>query len=90
MKRLFPLFQKINDFIFGYDFFISYAWKDGRTYAEKLKNQLTDLNYVCFLDSEDYVKGGDWKIAGKAGTKENRQASPCRYTGCHSVKTGPP
>ncbi len=58
------LWQKILDFIFGYDFFISYTWSDGRTYSKALALTLKSYGFECFLDSDDYAKGDDWKKVG--------------------------
>lgn len=55
--------------IYGYDFFISYCWDDGRHYAvalrDRLKQGLDGRTYSCFLDSEEYEKGADWKRDGQ-------------------------
>ncbi len=54
--------------LFGFDFFISYAWADARDYAvelaQKLERQQDGKRYSCFLDSDDYAKGDNWKEAG--------------------------
>lgn len=71
------IFHGAVDSIFGYDFFISYSWRDpdrlGRNYAVSLKNRLTDRGYVCFLDSTDYEKGEDWKEIGKIALSRTRK-----------------
>jgi len=67
------MFRRIVDWLFGYDFFISYSWGDGRSYAEGLYQQLTDKGFTCFLDSKKYAKGDDWKAVG---------AWTLRHTGC--------
>lgn len=61
--------QKAVDFFFGYDFFISYAWIDGLVYAEKLAKNLQDRGFDCFLDSESFIKGDDWKVTGAAAIR---------------------
>lgn len=63
------LLQFVHDLIFGYDFFISYAWSDGRTYATRLHQRLTDLGYVVFLDSEDFERGGNWRLGAKSALR---------------------
>ena len=35
--------RRISDLLFGYDVFISYAHRDGSTYAKALAAQLTEL-----------------------------------------------
>ena len=59
------LFQDVLGFFFGYDFFISYATSDGRTYAKALKKELTEGGFHCFLDSDDYAKGDNWRQTGR-------------------------
>jgi hypothetical protein len=56
--------QRLYDAVFGYDFFISYAHKDGGPYAFELSKQLTQIGFICFLDSSDSVIGENWKTAG--------------------------
>ena len=58
------LFQRIIDFLFGYDFFISYAWDDGRAYAVKLAEKLRSEGFICFLDTQEFRRGLDWRIEG--------------------------
>jgi WD40 repeat protein len=59
-----PLWERINGCVFGYDFFISYTWADGREYALALTRELEKLGFDCFLDSDDYRKGDHWKRMG--------------------------
>jgi len=61
--------RKQSIFFFGYDFFISYAWIDGLVYAEKLAKDLQDRGFDCFLDSESFIKGDDWKVTGAAAIR---------------------
>lgn len=56
--------QSAVDFFFGYDFFISYRWEDGRHYAVPLAADLKRRGFDCFLDSESYAKGDNWKTVG--------------------------
>jgi|GEM_PF-4357327 len=51
--------DRISDKLFGYDFFISYAWDDGRFYAKELATRLRAHGFDCFLDSDDYKRGDD-------------------------------
>lgn len=66
------LWQRINDWLFGYDYFISYRWSDGRAYAvslaERLKHQ--DHGFECFLDSIEYLKGDNWVTVGERALKK--------------------
>ncbi len=52
------------DFVFGYDFFISYAWRDGNIYASRLARELADDGFDVFLDRTHYASGDDWKKVG--------------------------
>jgi hypothetical protein len=45
------------DFLFGYDFFISYAHADGKEYPRRLRARLGANGYRTFLDEEGYVGG---------------------------------
>src|SRR5271156_2485428 len=56
--------QRMTDVFFGYDFFISYAHTDGRAYARGLAQRLGDYGFQCFLDTDDYETGADWKKVG--------------------------
>lgn len=78
VRRFFSrTFRRLADTVFGYDFFISYSWRDkdklGRRYALALKDRLTDLGFVCFLDSADYEKGDDWKEFGQIALRRTRK-----------------
>jgi WD40 repeat protein len=48
------LFRQLADWLFGYDFFISYAHKDGKNYPAVLEERLEHLGYKVFLDKEYY------------------------------------
>ena len=51
------LFRRLFRFVFRYDIFISYARSDGAKYAAALKDQLTKLDFSCFLDVEELPPG---------------------------------
>ena len=63
--------------VFGFDYFISYTWRDkddpdqryvaecARQYAVQLRDALKKQGLVCFLDSDDYAKGQNWRISGQ-------------------------
>ena len=63
-------FRRGTDWLFGYDYFISYAWDDGRGYAIELHRQLENSGFNCFLDSSDFVKGGSINEQGKRALKK--------------------
>jgi len=69
-SRKLGLLQRVADFMFGYDFFISYCWADGRHYANELQRKLEGQGFKCFLDSSDYAKGDNWRAAGQRALKK--------------------
>ncbi len=56
---------QIVDYIFGYDFFISYSHKDGSTYSRALSEKLEEKGYRTFLDERDYKPGDELRRATK-------------------------
>jgi len=64
------IIQQIGDWVFGYDFFISYRWSDGRIYAINLAKALKKKGYDCFLDTEDYLPGANWIVGGEIAIKK--------------------
>jgi hypothetical protein len=67
------LLRQALDFVFGYDFFISYAWSDGAVYAAALARQLEAEGFEVFLDREEYASGDDWKKVGAWTLKRTGQ-----------------
>jgi TIR domain len=59
-----PFWQRLVDAFFGYDFFIAYSQGDGKAYAGDLARRLKNRGFECFLDTEDFAKGDDWKSVG--------------------------
>src|SRR5262249_23481276 len=59
------LLRAASSRLYGFDFFISYAWKDGRLYAENLRDVLgaKPYHYRCFLDSKEMGGGAAWRRA---------------------------
>lgn len=51
--------DRLIDWLFGYDFFISYAHKDGIDYPKSLANQLSAVGYSVFLDKSEFAVGDD-------------------------------
>lgn len=51
------LFRSLFKFLFRYDIFISYARGDGKEYALKLRDQLKQLDFSCFLDFDELPPG---------------------------------
>jgi WD40 repeat protein len=59
------LWQELVARVFGYDYFISYSWSDGRVYATRLAESLHNSGFECFLDSSEYRAGDDWRRVGQ-------------------------
>lgn len=51
------LFKSLFRLLFRYDIFISYARGDGKDYAIKLRDQLKQLDFSCFLDFDELPPG---------------------------------
>ena len=51
------LLDRLQDAVFGYDFFVSYAWKDGAQYVEGLAAALANAGHRCFLDRRELRRG---------------------------------
>src|SRR6266852_2472198 len=58
------LLRRLLDFVFGYDFFISYSWSDGAAYATALASRLEADGFEVFLDRASYASGDNWKKVG--------------------------
>ena len=56
--------QRVRDWLWGYDFFVSYHWASGGPYAVNLAQRLRDAKYDVFLDRAEYAMGDDWKKVG--------------------------
>ena len=56
--------QRLRDWLWGYDFFVSYHWASGGPYAVNLAQRLRDTKYDVFLDRAEYAMGDDWKKVG--------------------------
>ncbi|MFN0085813.1 MAG: TIR domain-containing protein [Blastocatellia bacterium] len=67
------VWQRIADIVFGYDFFISYASRDGEFYAAHLAKALEQRGFDCFLDNQSYSKGDDWRAVGTAAIRRTSQ-----------------
>jgi WD40 repeat protein len=53
------LLRRAVDFVFGYDFFLSYSHGDGLDYPRELKSRLQLAGFKVFLDQSEYVPGID-------------------------------
>jgi tetratricopeptide (TPR) repeat protein len=53
------LITRAVDWVFGYDFFISYSHGDGMRLPRRLKERLEQAGFRAFLDQTEYVAGAD-------------------------------
>jgi hypothetical protein len=53
------LLARAVDWIFGYDFFLSYNHGDGMRLPRRLKERLEQAGFRVFLDQTEYVAGED-------------------------------
>jgi WD40 repeat protein len=65
------LFRRLFKVLFRYDIFISYARRDGKGYALKLKEQLTRLDFSCFLDYDELPVGNSLNKTLKRALKKS-------------------
>ena len=57
IKRLFISRWRLRDWVFGYDYFISYSHKDGSDYAVNLREALSNNGFKVCLDRTDFHDG---------------------------------
>ena len=65
--------QRTIDYVFGYDFFISYSHGDGKVYPQQLKRRLDQAGFKVFLDQTEYVAGLDLRRETKRHVEKSRQ-----------------
>src|SRR5215475_12006375 len=53
------LIARAVDWVFGYDFFISYSHGDGMRLPRRIKERLEQAGFRVFLDQTEYVAGDD-------------------------------
>jgi tetratricopeptide (TPR) repeat protein len=66
-------FQRAVDWIFGYDFFISYSHGDGLNYPRQLKQRLQHAGFKAFLDQTEYVPGLDLRRETSRQVRKSRK-----------------
>ena len=57
--------QRLRDWLWGYDFFVSYHWQSGGSFAVALAQGLRSKGFEVFLDRTDYASGDDWQRLGR-------------------------
>jgi WD40 repeat protein len=65
------LFKSLFRILFRYDIFISYARGDGKEYAVKLRDQLKQLDFSCFLDFDELPAGNSLNNTLKRAIKKS-------------------
>jgi tetratricopeptide (TPR) repeat protein len=53
------LMARVVDWVFGYDFFLSYSHGDGMRLPRRIKERLEHAGFRVFLDQTEYVAGED-------------------------------
>jgi hypothetical protein len=66
-------YQRLKDRLWGYDFFISYHWASGGTYAVNLAARLREKGYEVFLDRAEYAMGDNWKRVGEVALRNTQR-----------------
>lgn len=67
------IWKRLSNWIWGYDFFISYHWKSGGQYAVSLAEHLRDQGFDCFLDRAEFAMGDDWKEEADCALKNTQR-----------------
>lgn len=65
------VFKSLFRLLFRYDIFISYARGDGKEYAVKLRDQLKQLDFSCFLDFDELPAGNSLNNTLKRAIKRS-------------------
>ena len=65
------VFKSLFRFLFRYDIFISYARRDGKNYALKLRDQLRQLDFSCFLDDDELPPGNSLRNTLKRALRKS-------------------
>jgi WD40 repeat protein len=66
-------YEPLINWLWGYDFFISYHWESGGTYAVNLAAKLRDRGYDVFLDRSEYAMGDKWKKVGEIALRNTHR-----------------
>ena len=66
-------YQQLKDWLFGYDFFISYHWNSGGAYTVNLAQGLRERGFEVFLDRTEYAMGDAWKDVGEVALRNTQR-----------------
>ena len=64
---------KVASWLWGYDYFISYHWKSGGSYADALADHLRKRKYDVFLDRVEYAMGDDFREVGRRALRNTKR-----------------
>ncbi|QND24509.1 toll/interleukin-1 receptor domain-containing protein (plasmid) [Rhizobium leguminosarum bv. viciae] len=67
------LLSRLVDWVFGFDFFLSYNHGDGKNYPGQLKRQLEIRGFRVFLDQTEYVAGLDLRRETRRQVRRSRK-----------------
>lgn len=73
VSRKESILQRAVDWVFGYDFFLSYSHGDGQSYPRELKERLEQAGFRIFLDQTEYVAGMDLRRETKRQVTKSRR-----------------
>jgi hypothetical protein len=65
--------QRLRNWLWGYDFFISYHWESGGAYAVNLAQRLRERNFDVFLDRYEYAASDDWIKEGQRALRYSQR-----------------
>lgn len=65
--------RRLRDWLWGYDFFISYHWGSGGSYAVALAQRLRDRRYDVFLDRGAFAMGDNWRTVGTYAIRNTKR-----------------
>src|SRR5215831_1925169 len=67
------LLARTVDWVFGYDFFISYSHGDGMRFPRRVKERLEQAGFRVFLDQTEYVAGADLRRETRRQVAKSRK-----------------
>lgn len=65
--------ERLRAYVWGYDFFISYQWSSGGSYASALAAALRGHGFECFLDRSEFAVGDAWKAEAYAALRATQR-----------------
>jgi hypothetical protein len=67
--------QRLRNWLWGYDFFISYQWSSGGRYATAPAERLRSSPEPCdvMLDKSEFTVGEDWKLQARVALRHTQR-----------------